>query len=420
LKVAFARRRGISLIEVVIILLVLGILAGGLAPTLLYRMRKTKLARAREDVCAIRDAIVNMLADVTPDGLLQDGSEAPAYWDYVMLAVGDGDIPELGPDGSAEWVQPVNFTTVDFLENHISTNRPGNDPANAYPNWQGAYIAAPIDPDPWGNRYMVNAINLSPGSAFDVVVISAGPDEEIDSQFYQDGFVPGDDDIICLLSAGGGGPCEITICNTCYYLLRIYVNGAQLGGDMYSGECTTETLSIGDNIVIEGQPTPGDPFEEADSFTLEPEHCGTTRSYCPPGGGGDQCDPGEKPIWIDMRYTGEDCTATNTTQTPDKWSCSGDPAYTSPVHIISSNKNDPTDPKALIWFDGIVNLDEVYRIDAANAGETILKNQTWIHIYDLSDNLLQTVTFHTSCSQPLIPGEQWGANYMIWPECIVP
>ena len=68
------RRKGISLIEVTIILLVLGIIAGALAPTLLRSMRKTKLARARADVCVIRDAIVNMLADVGTGGLLQDGS----------------------------------------------------------------------------------------------------------------------------------------------------------------------------------------------------------------------------------------------------------------------------------------------------------------------------------------------------------
>ena len=195
-------RCGISLIEVTIILLVLGIISAALAPSLLRKVRKAKVQRARADVCAVRDAIVLMLADVGPSAFLRDGSADPGDWEYVSLAVGDGDIPELGPDGSAQWTQPVNFGTVDFLGYHILSNKPGNDPAKAYEDWKGAYMTPPIRPDPWGNRYMVNIGALAPGSVYDTVVISAGPDEEIDSEFSLDGFVSGDDDIVCLVSGG--------------------------------------------------------------------------------------------------------------------------------------------------------------------------------------------------------------------------
>jgi hypothetical protein len=129
----------------------------------------------------------------------------------------------------------VNFEDVDFFECHLVTNRPGNDPGRAYRTptettagafaraesagfnsefaWRGPYITAPIAPDPWGNRYAANVKYLDPrsrsanetpganGYAQDVAVISAGPDEEVDSSFIVDGVTPSDDDVICVVSS---------------------------------------------------------------------------------------------------------------------------------------------------------------------------------------------------------------------------
>jgi hypothetical protein len=84
-------------------------------------------------------------------------------------------------------------------------------------------MTGPVDPDPWGNRYAVNVAFLDPsptavlggitatlavGSAIgvldyprmDVFVLSAGPDEEIDTKSAQDGVVPGDDDFVYVVS----------------------------------------------------------------------------------------------------------------------------------------------------------------------------------------------------------------------------
>ena len=55
---------------------------------------------------------------------------------------------------------------------------------------------------------------------------------------------------------------------------------------------------------------------------------------------------------------------------------------------------------------------EIFDIDAANAGEDKLKSETWIHLID-GDMLLQTVGFHTSCSQPLHVGDQFGASLLV-------
>jgi hypothetical protein len=146
----------------------------------------------------------------------------------VNMLVSDGDIPELRAGGDAAWLAVVNDKTVDFLERHLVTNNPGGQYENRYRtpvdmiqdagatynifarnnysglnaefSWRGAYMTAPIDPDPWGNRYAVNCIFLMMDSVNDVVVLSAGPDEAVSSLFARDGIHPADDDIIYVVS----------------------------------------------------------------------------------------------------------------------------------------------------------------------------------------------------------------------------
>ena len=123
---------------------------------------------------------------------------------------------------------------------------------------------------------------------------------------------------------------------------------------------------------------------------------------------GDVCG-GNKPRTLTMRYTGEDCSATSNNQDESKVTCIGDPAFEPIVHILSSNKEDPADDNAKIWFQGDVGLDTTFVIDAALAGENRLESNTWVHVFDLAGNLLQSVEFHTSCSQPLALGDQFGS-----------
>ena len=126
------------------------------------------------------------------------------------------------------------------------------------------------------------------------------------------------------------------------------------------------------------------------------------------------CESG-KPVALTMQYTGDDCTATSHTQDPRKVKCEGDPNDADPVFIIANDKKDPDDPKAKVWFSGDVPLDGLFDIDAAFAGQSTLKKDTYIHIFvDDSKNVkLQTVKFHTSCSQPLNTGDQFGASRLV-------
>ena len=260
--VRMRRRLGWSLIELTIILVVLSILCAILAPVIGRYVRTAKIVRCREDVQALGSSVWMFIKDTGNSHFMQDGSPDPSLGasrndgvntsgsapdqsaaNRVDLLVGDGDVPEVGPNGDSAWTEAVNFGTVDFMEYHLVTNMPGHDSGNRYRTpldlnkgdgayasdpmfarrssggfnsefaWRGPYITAPIDPDPWGNRYAANVLyldavadsgNATPaanGFTEDTVVLSAGPDEEVDSAFSADGLTPGDDDLIYTLSA---------------------------------------------------------------------------------------------------------------------------------------------------------------------------------------------------------------------------
>jgi len=198
------REAGISLLEVTLMLTATAALMAALAPTLTATIRNGEIAVATQAMTDIQAQVLTALADLNYNAFTIDGVKNGTE---VQMLVSDGDIPrEVSGTGSASWQQPVNNTTglVDFLERHLVTDNPRGNAANAYAPpgnsgaWRGAYLNAPIDPDPWGNRYAVNTQYLTGGNE-DVVVMSAGPDEQIDTAFTANGLTAGDDDLIVLV-----------------------------------------------------------------------------------------------------------------------------------------------------------------------------------------------------------------------------
>ena len=126
----------------------------------------------------------------------------------------------------------------------------------------------------------------------------------------------------------------------------------------------------------------------------------------------DACQDGKLSM-LTMMYTGDGCDASQHSQDPDKVDCDGDPDDAPQVRIVANNKSQYDHQTAKVWFDGVVDLFGPIEIDAANAGESRLKGDTWLHILDLDDNYLQKVRFHTSCSQPLYVGDQFGCALLV-------
>lgn len=135
---------------------------------------------------------------------------------------------------------------------------------------------------------------------------------------------------------------------------------------------------------------------------------GTILRYGPAGDGGHGCDDG-KARALTMKYTGDDCDATNHDQDPGDVACSGDPMNAPVVRIVVSDRADPDAANAKVWFDGMVALGAEFAIDATNAGETQLRSNAHVRISDTEGVVLQTIKFHVSCSQPLNVGDQFGS-----------
>ena len=195
--------RGITLFEVTLMLTATSALVAVLMPTLTATVRHAEIATATSAMTNIQTQVLACLNDMGFTAFTITGTGGGTH---VEILVSDGDIPrEVSATGNAEWQRPVDDTTglVDFLERHLVTNNPRGNAANDYPlggfnHWRGAYLSAPVDPDPWGNRYAVNVEFLTGGSQ-DVDVYSAGPDEQIDSLYSQNGLTPGDDDLMVLV-----------------------------------------------------------------------------------------------------------------------------------------------------------------------------------------------------------------------------
>jgi type II secretory pathway pseudopilin PulG len=244
-------------VEASVVMMVVATLAALLMPAVNGYIEQARQVRAREDVQVIGSAIQDFIADNAERQFLINGSngaldrEPPTRPDAnrTNLLVSDGDVPALSAALAAEtfWSGTVNGGTVDTLSNHLIENGPGEAAGSRYRNptditiaapggnnidfarssssgfnapyaWRGGYLRGPVGPDPWGNRYAVNVAFLDPAptaalggitagfavadyARLDVFVLSAGPDEEIDTRSAQDGAVPGDDDLIHLVSS---------------------------------------------------------------------------------------------------------------------------------------------------------------------------------------------------------------------------
>jgi len=118
------------------------------------------------------------------------------------------------------------------------------------------------------------------------------------------------------------------------------------------------------------------------------------------------CDDG-KPKKLVFRYTGEDCFTGTNDQTLD--TCNGDPLDAEPVKVVFTGK-----PKK---FGGsvspsteTVNIGDLVTLQATN--KATLPTTSKLEIKQGS-TVLQTLVIHTSCSQPLSAGDQFGSMVVV-------
>jgi len=225
------RQEGLSLVEVTIMLLVLMLLTGVLAPSIFDYVKDAQWVKVKEDCEAIGISVARMMRDVPPC-LRMNGAVGCTVANRVDLLISDGvatgqilptsqawsDYSYAGANAFSvgNW-QTATTTHYDTMENQFARNTPiygayrtPGTPGWVYYGfpvgplyglgWRGGYLAAPIGPDPWGSAYMVNSMFLTPASnAFavgagiegangtvwdrDTFCISAGPNAQFETYF---------------------------------------------------------------------------------------------------------------------------------------------------------------------------------------------------------------------------------------------
>lgn len=83
--------------------------------------------------------------------------------------------------------------------------------------------------------------------------------------------------------------------------------------------------------------------------------------------------------------------------------------------VLVTDKSNPFDSKAKIFFSDVVAVGDEFTAYSADGGESTFKADTYVHFFDDnpfdnlgSNELLQSVKYHTSCSQPINVGDVIG------------
>ncbi|MEI6669922.1 MAG: hypothetical protein WCP29_17370 [Acidobacteriota bacterium] len=212
-------QKGLSLVEVTIMLLVLMLLTSVLAPSMWDMIHDAQWVKVKEDCEAIGISLTRMWRDVGPC-TKKSAVVGCTMTNRVDVLISTG-VVAAGGSGAAAF--NTNITTGDWntalaankdtMENQLVVNNPAyKTPYANYitdgavpvgplfgTGWRGAYLAPPIGPDPWGSAYYVNsgyhatATNAPDTDAegspnwwweHDVFCITAGPNQTLETKFY--------------------------------------------------------------------------------------------------------------------------------------------------------------------------------------------------------------------------------------------
>ncbi len=215
-------QRGLSLIEVTIMLLVLMLLTSVLAPSIFDFVVDAQWVKVKEDCEVLAISVARLVRDVGPNLYTKNGGQT-AYLTYKMdLMLSDGRAPAINltlappvtgfTGGLDNWYATTGTTTsatsnfIGTCEQQLISNLDTAalqiylDPATPTygpffgQGWRGAYLSPPCASDPWGRTYEVNTkwINTSFGTAGtpvsqfhcnDVYCLSAGKNGIIETPF---------------------------------------------------------------------------------------------------------------------------------------------------------------------------------------------------------------------------------------------
>ena len=178
---AVGNQRGMTMMEVIVVLAVIGVMAAVLTPMVINYLEDSKVSKAQSDVKTIAGVILRLHKDIAHPPIYKDGTKTTGSSEIELLR-GPGNNP-TETDGSNKWLTTAT-DKIGELEDHLIKNAPGG---NKYPTtgrfpWRGPYLEK-VSEDPWGNRYLVNIKNANPadGTPKVVWVISAGANGKLET-----------------------------------------------------------------------------------------------------------------------------------------------------------------------------------------------------------------------------------------------
>ena len=190
------KSRGFTLIEMATVLAIISTLAAVLTPTVMNFIDHARTTRAIADVRGIANAVLLYQRDTGKFPIYSDVSSAGNDTSAATTLVGPGSSP--GAAGSWASFNTTTDLVLSLNQNLLCMSTTGPIGRVSY---RGPYIAN-VDADPWGNRYVVTASNLTRSSANWAFVISAGPNGTLESnpsQTNTGSFLATGDDIIAII-----------------------------------------------------------------------------------------------------------------------------------------------------------------------------------------------------------------------------
>jgi general secretion pathway protein G len=140
-RLSFARHRGFTLIELVVVMTIITILAGAVALQVTHRVQNARRARALQDISVLESALDMYAADSGQPPTTQQGLEA-------------------------------------------LRREPSSPPLPR--NWDGPYIKKAVPTDPWGNDYEYKYPGQANPDGYDIICYGRdgrpggdGPDEDM-------------------------------------------------------------------------------------------------------------------------------------------------------------------------------------------------------------------------------------------------